>query len=811
MNNNSPPNDRPRMRRSVLIALIGIPVLIASIGFGGGAWLWMSLTRQPEGAEVAGLSAPLIIRRDKAGIPYIRTDTSEDAYFALGYVHAQDRFWQMEAMRRYGAGRLSEVMGEATIGSDKWMRTLGLYRLAEMQVDDLGDHVRKALLAYARGVNAWLGQKSDPLTLELALLRYTPEPWKIADSLVWGKIMATQLAGNFRTEILRSLIAKRIPASRVGELWPAYPADAPVSINGVEKDNIQSLLGGLAALPPWPEGLPAGASNFWAVDRKNSSGGGALLANDPHLGFGAPVMWYLARIETPTMQVSGATVPGVPFHILGHNKSIAWGITSTQADMEDLFIESLSPDDPASYLTPDGKQVFDVRKEVIRVKGAPDQVLEVRESRHGPIISDIRDDLKSLTGNKYVVALSATYLETDDQTSSAFFYLNRASNWSAFTEALQQVQGPVLNFAYGDVDGNIGFMTPGLVPVRGAGSGVVPSPGWTGETDWQGFIPYEDLPRLFNPSEGKIVNANNRIVGPDYPNFISHDWAARYRAERIEEVLDAARGKIDLALMMALQNDNVSLMARDLLERLLPLVKPERDDDKAAIALLRKWDGAMARERAEPLIFSTWVLELNKAIYGDELGNLTPGYLKLRPRFLISVLTRRNHWCDDSNTPDPEDCASRVNIALSRAMDSLKAQFGGDPGSLKWGDVHKATFNHPVLTNVPLLNRLADLSIASDGGDYTVNRGATRPNNEAAPFAHIHGPGFRAIYDLSDLSKSRFMIATGQSGNPLSAHYSDLLGKWRDGQYLGFASRERGALGKATQSMFTLLPLVKTQ
>jgi len=790
------------MRRSILIVLIGLPVLIAAIGLGLGVWLWTSLPQHSGGAEVAGLSKSLIIRRDKAGIPYIRTDSDEDAYFALGYVHAQDRFWQMETMRRFGAGRLSEIMGEATVGTDKWMRTLGLYQLVEQQVEDLDAPVRHALLAYARGVNAWLGGKSGLHALELALFQYQPEPWKVADSLVWGKIMATRLSGNFRTEILRALIAKRIPASRVGELWPAYPADAPVSISGLDKSDVKGLLAGLAALPPWPEGLPSGASNFWAVGRDNSSTGGAMLANDPHLGFGVPIMWYLARIETPKMQVSGATVPGVPFHILGHNKSIAWGITSAQADLEDLFIEGLSPDDPTQYLTPDGEQAFDVRKEVIKIKGKPDQTLEVQESRHGPIISGIRGDMKSLTGDDHVVALSATYLETDDLTSGAFYHLNHATDWSGFIEALQGIQGPVLNFAYGDVEGNIGFMTPGLVPIRGAGSGVVPSPGWTGETDWQGFVPFEELPQMFNPPEGRVSNANNRIVGPNYPYFISHDWAARYRVERIDQVLGEAQGKMDMKQMMALQNDSGSLMARDILPRLLNFVTSDRETDKTAISLLRKWDGVMGRGRAEPLIFSTWVLELNKAIYSDELAGLTSRYLNLRPRFLKSVLTRRSHWCDDSNTPDPEDCAAQVNLALSRAVDSLKSRYGDTPGRWKWGDQHKATFAHPVLTRVPLLNRLANLTIPSDGGDFTINRGATRPNNTAAPFAHIHGAGFRAVYDLSDLSNSRFMIATGQSGNPLSDHYSDLLLPWRDGNYLAFDAD----VSKTAISTFTLLP-----
>ena len=777
------------MRRSLIIGTIGLPALIVLVALSGFFWLRTSLPDTTGTVQLAGIQSSVVISRDRDGVPHIRAETDADAYFALGYVHAQDRFWQMETMRRFGAGRLSEVMGKATLGADKWMRTLGLYHLAEGQVKRLDEPVRHAFEAYTRGVNGWLTNKTGLPSLEFAGFRYTPEPWRVADSLIWGKIMATRLAGNYRTEIFRSLIAKRIAPERVGELWPAYPADASVTLVGSLAGTLSNLgtdlLAGLSELPPWPSGLPKGASNVWALGPQKSDTGGAVLANDPHLGFSAPIMWYLARIETPTLKVSGATVPGVPFHILGVNSNISWGVTSAEADVEDLFVEKLSDADPSRYVVADGEAEFEVRQETIGIKGQADHILNVRSSRHGPILSDIRGDLRGLGEDGHVVALSATYLLGDDRTSGAFYALNRAENWQAFKDGLRRLQGPVLNFAYADSNGNIGYRMAGKVPVRGTGSGVVPVLGWLEDADWQGFIPFDDMPSLLNPQSSTIINANNRAVSDMYPYFISHDWAARYRAERIEQKLNSTV-TISLKQVQALQNDTVSLMARDLLPKLLKMTRTEREIDKSALALLQEWDGIMARSRPEPLIFSTWMLELNKLIYGDELGDLMPGYLKLRPRFLNSVLSRRPEWCDNIKTLASEDCALLVNHALQRAIDQLKEQFGADLGEWTWGEVHRATFTHQILSRIPLLDRLGNISIASDGGNYTINRGATRVNNQQSPFAHIHGPGFRAIYDMSDIANSQFMIATGQSGNPLSQHYSDLITRWRDGKYLRF-------------------------
>jgi penicillin G amidase len=793
----------PTVRQSIVIGLIGVPAIVVTAALAGWFWLQTSLPRTSGSVHLDGIKAQVSIVRDENGIPHILAESDNDGYFALGYVHAQDRFWQMETMRRFGAGRLSEIMGEATLGTDKWMRTLGLYHLAEDQAEALDPPIRQALQSYADGVNSWLNTKFGLPGLEFAGFRYTPDPWKAADSLVWGKIMATRLAGNFRTEILRSLIAKRIPPERVGELWPTDPEDAPVTVSDLPAALSENVLRGLASLSPWPVGHPTGASNFWAIGPEKTDTEGAFMANDPHLGFSAPIMWYLAKIKTPHLKVMGATVPGVPFHVLGTNTDIAWGVTSTQADSEDLFIEKLSSRDSSRYQKVEGDTEFDVRHEVITIKGQEDFELTVRATHHGPVISDLRADARRLGDDGHVVALSATYLQENDLTSGAFYHLNRAKNWPEFEKGLRDVDGPVLNFVYADSAGNIGFRTAGKIPLRGQGSGVVPSPGWLGRTDWQGYVPFNEMPSQFNPPAALVVNANNRVIAKDASHFITHNWAARYRAERILQRLNGD-GEISLETMQSVQNDTLSLMAKDLLPKLLELASSNSDEDGPVIALLRKWNGVMARDRIAPLIFSTWVLELNKLIYGDELAELTPSYLTLRPQFLNAVLFSRPHWCDDVNTSETETCADLVTKALAITISQLTEKYGENRENWLWGNAHRATFSHQVLSRIPLLNRLADISIASDGGNYTVNRGATRVNNTKAPFAHIHGPGFRAVYDLADINRSKFMIATGQSGNPLSAHYADLLTRWRDGKYVRFASDDEGLQAARSEKMILM-------
>jgi penicillin amidase len=782
-----------RIVRYLLAAIGGLLCLLTVAGVAG--WLWLRTSLPTTGGTVAldGARAAVEILRDKNGVPHIFAANAEDAYLALGYVHAQDRLWQMEMMRRLGAGRLSEVVGAATLGLDRYSRTFGLYRLAEAQVERLQPTERALLDAYARGVNAYLDTRTGALPPEFVLLRHAPEPWRPADSLVWAKIMAMQLSRNWQTELLRWRMSKRLTQEQIRELWPEDDRGAPITLT--DRVRAASLpLDGLARAIPGAF-TSADASNAWVVDGARSATGKPVLANDPHLGLGAPILWYLAHVEAPGVSLTGATVPGVPLLILGHNSRIAWGMTTTGGDIEDLYLEDLDPADPGRYRTPDGPKPFRVRTEEIRVKGGEPVVLEVRETRHGPVITDLVRE----TGNPtQVIALASTALRPEDDTARALFGINRAGDWSSFVDAAKHFDSPQQNLFFADNAGDIGLIAPARLPVRRNGNGLAPVPGADDAHAWTGFVPFDALPKTRNPPSGRIVNANNRLVGPQYPYDITQDWDTSWRAIRIEETL-ATRAQHGVEDAAALQMDTLSTAARALVPLLLAAA-PGSPRAAAAMALMRKWDYRMQRDRPEPLIYAAWLRHLMQAIAADELGPLYDDYGRSRPGFVVAVLTRNRHWCDDVTTPDKEDCNARIALALDRALDDIAQRQGEDIARWRWGDAHRAALVNRVLTHVPLAGRFADLDVATDGGNDTVNRGLMAESG-ANPFAHAHGAGFRAVYDLADLARSRFVIATGQSGNPLSPHYGDMVERWRDGGHVTIATDKETARQRAVSTL----------
>ncbi|ARJ65302.1 penicillin acylase [Magnetospirillum sp. ME-1] len=723
-----------------------------------------SLPRIDGRHPVTGIQLKTTITRDSVGIPKIVAETRHDAYFAMGWVHAQDRMWQMEAQRRLGAGRLAEVVGEAGLASDRYMRTLGLYQAAERSLGALSEPTRSALQSYADGINAWMSHNIYRLPPEFTILGFKPEPWKPADSMVWQKIMAMTLTGNWHDDILRAQLARTLDAKRLAELFPSYPADAPVTL---------SAEGGKALLESFPEAArPTPASNVWVVSGARTRSGKPLLAGDPHLAFRAPILWYLAELEAPELKLAGATVPGLPFHLIGHNGRIAWSFTATQADTVDLFVEKLAGE--TQYRTPDGNRPFLTRTETIKVKGMPDVVMNVRETRHGPVVSDLL--AQGIAGKDEVVALAATALSHGDTSVQALHLLNQAGDWAGFNKAVKEVQAPVLNIAYADTAGNIGFFTAGRIPVRKSGNGTVPARGWTNEGDWTGWVPVAKLPQSFNPKSGVLVNANNKVVGDKYPYLISATWSEGYRAARIRDLLGERRG-LGIEDMMAIQADSVSLQAVELKELLTGIeFKTQRSRDIAH--RLAEWDGKADRDRAEPLIFAAWINRLNRAILADELKDSFAAFERVRPQVLMDILTRRRHWCDDITTPEAESCDDLIERILDQALADLEATWGKDMKTWRWGAAHPARFEHPFLGKVPVLGGMADLSVPADGDDFTVSRAAYRVEAGGTRFPQIHGAGLRAVFDLSDLADSRFVIATGQSGNPLSRHYADMLPAW---------------------------------
>ena len=791
-----------------VIRIVVAVFLIAAVTLGGGYW-WLrgSLPEMSGSIAVAGLGDRVEIVRDRHGIPHIYGKSENDAWTGLGFAHAQDRLWQMEMNRRVGAGRLSEILGEKTIGTDKFLRTLSVYHFAERTVAKMDPEARAAIEAYAAGVNAFIATHDGPLPPEFLVLGVEPEPWTVADTLVWAKMMAWDLGANWRNEIMRfQMVQAGLDANQLNELFPPYPGDAPVSLPDLAKlyEGVDIDASQFAALPPAVVPDRANGSNNWVLAPERTASGKPLLANDPHLGLSAPPVWYFAHVEAPGLKVMGASLPGVPGIVLGRNDRIAWGFTNTGPDVQDMYIERLLPGDPSQYVTPEGSAKFEVRREVIKVKDAGDVVIDVRSTRHGPVISDASGSSAKVAGKGHVLAFAWTALRDDSGTARAILGFNRARNWTEFVKALRSYDVPQQNMVYADVDGNIGYYAPGRIPVRKPENkvkGFMPVPGWDAAYDWDGYIPFDELPHIYNPSRGYVATANHKVVSKDYPHHLTLEWTAPYRARRIEELL-ASREKHTVDSFRAIQSDVKSLVATDLLPRLLK-AEPSSEATGKIRDLMAKWDARMDRNRAEPLIFMAWMRNLTRLVYADELGSMFKAYWGYRPIFMTNVLIGgQSHWCDNTTTTQAENCDGQIARALSDALVELEALTGSaEVSAWRWGDYHYAHSDHNPFTHVKPLDRLFDVRIGNSGGSHTVNVGRHKIARDF-PYRQYHGPSLRAIYDLADLDRSRWIHSTGQSGNVLSEFYSNFTETWRDVEDLPMTMKrdeiEAGALGTLT-------------
>ena len=763
-----------RRLRRLLSWLVFIVLLVAAIVTGV---LWLTLPPRSQQARIAGLSGPVDIGFDADGIPRIRAVNDTDAAAALGFVHARDRLFQMELMRRAASGRLSEIAGPATLALDRSMRTFGLRRHAVAEYPALPAETRAMLEAYSRGVNAWIAERGR-LSAPEALFLGTPEPWEPVDSLLWGETMGLWLSLNWRTELSRQALAGRVPQQMVDELWP--PAGGAGRPEAALEPGLRQVAGELAALLPRfpdPFTLPGSASNEWAVDGRHTATGAPLLAGDPHLAFGFPAIWYLARIETRAGVLAGATAPGVPFLVLGHNGHIAWSFTTTGADVQDLFIETAAGD--GQYQTPDGPRPFAVREERIKVRGEPDQILAVRETRHGPVVSDLRG-----SGGPILAAAMAN-LAPGNTAAAGLFALNQARDVDAAGKAAAMITAPVQNLVVADRQ-RIALYVTGRVPIRRAGDGSAPVPG-DGSHDWIGWASGEQLPHVVAPASGRLVNANDRIAPSDFPVFLGRDWFGDWRAARIRELLSRSDRHTagDFARM---QVDVHSGFARQILPTLLAVPVTE-DTARRAQALLRDWDGSMTADAPQPLIFNAWVHHL----YGRVLqqANITVNDGGPLAEFAAFVLSPAGaQWCGG-------DCTATLQAALAEAVGDLTARFGNDPARWRWGEAHPAVFAHPLLRPLPVLGAFGTLSIPSPGDDTTVDRGGPAYKQ----FQSVHGAEYRGVYDLADLDRSLFIMAPGQSGNLLSRHARDFLTRWRDG-----ATITLGPTAEATTATIRLIP-----
>ena len=769
---------------TVIIVLLAVLLLIVS---GGYVFVRRSFPKADGAIQVAGLKSKVEVYRDQHGIPHLYADNLEDLFFAQGYVHAQDRLWQMEFNRRIGNGTLSEVLGETTLSTDRFLRTIGLHRAAKADWAVLDDQTRLALESYAAGVNAFIESHEDKLPLEFTILGFKPAPWTPLDTLVWGKVMAWDLSGNWETELLRAELLDRLGEEKVQDLLPPYPDEGPFIIPPEAKSyaglgaGILDEYAKVEAFFDWGgEGI---GSNNWVVDGTKTTTGTPLLANDPHLGLGLPSIWYEMGLHGGGFDLVGASFPGAPWVIIGHNQHIAWGMTNVGPDVQDLYIEKVNPSNPYQYETQGQWEDMEVVQEEIKVKGRDEPVvLKVRLTRHGPIINDVVESLKD---SPQALAFRWTALEGGRLLQSVYM-LNQARNWEDFRAALRHWVVPAQNFVYADVEGNIGYQTPGDIPIRANGQGLVPVPGWTGEYEWTGYIPFDELPSAYNPPTHFVVTANNKVVPDDYPYFISYEWSAPYRAQRIVHLL-TAKDKLSVQDFCQIQADTYSVPGEKLVPYLLDL-EPQGMLEEQAMEQLRAWDFRNEVDSPGAAIFQVYYLQLVENTFADELGEeLFEDYLG-RDEFHHVALERlmeqpNSPWFDDMSTSEGEGRDEIARRSFEGAIAYLSDRFGGTPSQWTWGQLHTMTFVHNPLgqSGIGPLEMLFNRGpFPARGSGCTVDA-ASFPYTE--PFAMNNGVSYRQIIDLGDWGNSLFIHTTGQSGHPLHRHYADMTDPWQDVEY----------------------------
>ena len=789
------------LRRSLTLLLL--VVVVAAL------LAWFHAHRvlpQTEGRLLlAGAQAEIRIERDEHGIPSIAAASLRDAMYGLGVVHAQDRLWQMETHRRIGAGRLAEAFGEAAVETDRFLRVLGVRRVAAVQWAQVSPASREMLLAYTDGVNAVINNlKARPP--EFVILGLQPEPWTPEDSLAWAIMMAWDLGANWQTELIRLRLALKLPKERIDQLLPPYPGEpVPASMDYVAFYRSLKLDGQQALAEPALLRLMAAApesevegvgSNSWVLAGSRTSTGKPLLASDPHLKLSSPALWYFARISAPGYQAAGATLPGLPGVVMGQNQHIAWGLTNTGPDVQDTYLERIKPEDAGQYQTPDGWAAFETRQEVIKVRGGADVAITVRNSRHGPVISDVASagvadealgpKAKPANVPSYAIALRWTGLDIDNDIMATTLAMNTAGSVDEFIKASASWVAPQQNMAVADDAGHIALVSPGRVPLRKPEndlSGLAPAPGWDARYDWAGYLPVDVLPQQRDPVRGFIANANQKITPPGYEPFISHQWAMPYRHQRIEQMIEAAP-RHGLADLRRMQGDVKSLAVQRLLPRLLQ-AQSEHPLAAAAQQQLAGFDGTMASDKAAPLIYWAWHRALSERVLADELG--APIYDRLlgqRGYFdaLEGVLARDDAWwCDDKTTAAVETCQGQIDAAFTAALVELQTLQGTDVAAWQWGRAHQARSEHRPFSRVKLLARWFEQRQTVGGDSYTVNVGRVSLKADASTgefYLDEHGPSLRGLYDLGDRSQSRVMHSTGQSGIPWSPHFRSFSAPW---------------------------------
>lgn len=755
--------------------------------------------------NVSGLKGDAHIIRDSHGVPYITASSEEDAYFALGFAHSQDRLWQMDMSRRIGAGRISEALGEKFIQVDVTMRTLGFYDHAAVMWKDLPEQDKKILEAYSAGVNAQIASQ-DVFPVEYNLYQITPQKWTPKDSLIVMQKFAWDMATNIDSEIKRTLLLQAVGEEKASLL--IKPAKSEDSLIAGLMPNISESLPQLVSEHDLSSKKFVG-SNAWVVSGKHTESGAPLLAADPHLQTIIPSTWYIANLKQSGSELSGATIPGLPFVVMGRNSDIAWSVTSMHADTQDVFIEKINPTNRNQYVR-DGKFYdMEVKREEIKVKrpfvtDAPPVRVVVRRTINGPVMSDYASQLED-----FVYSVSWTGDRLSAKSFSSFLSLNRASDWNTFNTALSEYVAPAFNFLYADNEGNIGHLSPGYFPIRGEGQyGDLPTAGWDSRFGWNGRIPFTKVPRQLNPASGYLITANQKVVSDDYPYHISTDWQSDDRANRIaselERLINTNGSKLTVADMQTLQGDIYSPSVEKLLPHLKAVKVPAESAESiesinAALEIVRNWNGDMSEDSQGAIIYMSWLSYVNTLILSDEFkvsafkpsNAVLLNYLLSEANydFLTRILAQPDHeWCDFRDSEVVESCVDIANQAFVLAVKELEDREDSDSNEWAWGDTHEIDYSHfPFaggdeaidIAGMILFNR----SVSSSGNGDSVNV-APASFHPDVKFTQQFAATYRQVMEVKPNGTSKMIINTGQSGNPLSAFYDDLIPLFSEMKYL---------------------------
>jgi penicillin amidase len=809
---------------------IGIALLVLVVALAGVA-TWFVRRPWPEVSgtlKAAGLQAPVQIMRDRWGMPNIYAQNEHDLFFGQGYVHAQDRLWQMEMNRRLASGTLGEVLGDSGVATDKFIRTVGLRRIAETSLPQLDQDSRTILEAYAAGVNAYIDTHRDRLPLEFTLLGFSPEPWTPVDSLVWGNLMAIYGSHNLTIELLRAQIFAKSGAEAAGAFFPPYAKGTPFILSQGDSTQGASDLqivppAGLGRFQPAPNDayqMPSGltadmsvppASNSWVVSGAKSETGHPILANDPHMAF--LVNFYENGLHGGRFDVVGYTFPGVPLTLIGHNRKIAWGITIFNPDVEDGYLEKLDDNkNPTRYEFQGQWKKVEVKTETIRVKGKAPIELKIYSTHHGPLINI--DNLWMGYGTMVVPEDRPLAMRWSLQEGSFTFRsiveMNLAENWEAFRSALQYWDTVGQNFLYADVDGNIGFQVAARLPIRSSRQqGLMPSAGWTGENEWQGYVPFEQLPHALNPASHMFVTANNKVAGDDYPVFLSYEDEPGFRAKRITDLLNQ-KSKLSVKDMQTIQADTYSLVA-EALRPYIVAIQPENERQAQAIERLKAWDLRYTTDSVAASIFEAWYDFLLRNTDGKRYGEHFLGsieyleYVKHGSMVIDSMADPSNRWFDDDSTPQHETRDDTIRRSLSDALSWLSEHYGSDPSRWQWGGMHTATFTHFPLSSsgiAPIERLVNSAPQPVAGSQFSVSAYAYHIFN---PFNIGYGVKLRMIVDVSDWDKTQSMLAPGASGQLFHPHRQDQIPLWRNVEYRTVPF-SRKAVEESTETTLTLTP-----